>query len=414
MLSKKDHINHLGFKNDGYDYTQHLKEIGGGVFIDRSGAQLPSSSLLGKIVEEKEFELPDDLFSSGVELDRDYEAITISHDLMDEDIRAALFDDCDENGEKFEELQDDFIVEAMADNGDKDFDFDAHIARLIARSENLIEPAKKRNAHFADDVDEEFYLEEGEEVEEDEDADNNSKDGSAVAPISQGDRDFLEKQFAQTIAEYDDSDIGYLSDAESEVDGIIDLDGQDALLEAALDSFLRDQEESAGLERTVHKREEGASTSADSSSSSSSTVSDEGAVDFHSEYMAQKALQMDAADVIHSLTSQPADKAVEVCQEYLREVKLESEWDCETVLSTYSLLENHPTLITDPLSKGGSRRRGSASAQSLSSGVESVSASLSRFKAPMTRRLFSSLIFLVIFIVNKNMKAVLRRLLHPS
>ena len=28
LRATKDHINALGFKNDGYDYSQHLKEMG--------------------------------------------------------------------------------------------------------------------------------------------------------------------------------------------------------------------------------------------------------------------------------------------------------------------------------------------------------------------------------------------------
>ena len=33
----RDHINSLGFKNDGYDYSQHLKVMGGGVFVGADG-----------------------------------------------------------------------------------------------------------------------------------------------------------------------------------------------------------------------------------------------------------------------------------------------------------------------------------------------------------------------------------------
>jgi len=51
---------------------------------------------------------------------------------MDKDIRSALFDGFDEEGE-FEELQDDFMAQVMAEPEDPDFDFDAHIAMLIAR-----------------------------------------------------------------------------------------------------------------------------------------------------------------------------------------------------------------------------------------------------------------------------------------
>lgn len=39
------------------------------------------------------------------------------------------------------------------------------------------------------------------------------------------------------------------------------------------------------------------------------------------------------------------------CQEYLRETKPEEQWDCETILTTYSTLDNHPTVIKDTNSK---------------------------------------------------------------
>ena len=34
------------------------------------------------------------------------------------------------------------------------------------------------------------------------------------------------------------------------------------------------------------------------------------------------------------------------CQEYLREEKEVADWDCETVLTTYSTLDNHPSLLS--------------------------------------------------------------------
>ena len=37
------------------------------------------------------------------------------------------------------------------------------------------------------------------------------------------------------------------------------------------------------------------------------------------------------------------------CQEYLRDVRVDEKWDCETILSTYSTMENHPTVINDVL-----------------------------------------------------------------
>jgi hypothetical protein len=51
---------------------------------------------------------------------------------MDSDLKAALFGEEDEGGE-FEELADDFITECMKEPEVPDFDFDAHIANLIAK-----------------------------------------------------------------------------------------------------------------------------------------------------------------------------------------------------------------------------------------------------------------------------------------
>lgn len=92
----------MGFKNDGYDYSQHMKEMGGGSFIGKNGGARPD---YGNAVD-----LPADVLPSVGELDRRLEAVTISHELMDEDLRAALFNEDDGEGD-FEELLDDFITD---------------------------------------------------------------------------------------------------------------------------------------------------------------------------------------------------------------------------------------------------------------------------------------------------------------
>ena len=51
---------------------------------------------------------------------------------MDADLRAALFEDDGEEGE-FEALDDDFVLQVMQEPEVPDFDFDAHIAALIAK-----------------------------------------------------------------------------------------------------------------------------------------------------------------------------------------------------------------------------------------------------------------------------------------
>lgn len=110
---------------------------GGGTFISKSGKHGTALDLATiSRVEGPTVELPEDCLPSLNKLDRHLEAITINHstykplpllmhlcavphcaslsylyvDLMDRDIKAALFDDEDEEGE-FEELQDDFVLE---------------------------------------------------------------------------------------------------------------------------------------------------------------------------------------------------------------------------------------------------------------------------------------------------------------
>jgi uncharacterized protein (DUF2267 family) len=52
---------------------------------------------------------------------------------MDADLRDALFEDIDDEEGAFETLDDDFVLQVMQEPEIPDFDFDAHIAALIAR-----------------------------------------------------------------------------------------------------------------------------------------------------------------------------------------------------------------------------------------------------------------------------------------
>ena len=38
LLTMGSHVTELGFKNDGYDYSKHLKEMGGGYFVGTDGS----------------------------------------------------------------------------------------------------------------------------------------------------------------------------------------------------------------------------------------------------------------------------------------------------------------------------------------------------------------------------------------
>eukprot|EP01035_Chromulina_nebulosa_P016837 gene16837-22322_t len=326
---KGDHINHLGFKNDGYDYSRHIKEVDGGKFVGLNGELLERPVV-------KEIEIPEDLLPSAEEFDRNLEAIVISDKYMDEDIRNALDFDGDEDGE-FEELDDDFVIQAMAEPEVPDFDFDAHIARLIANSEKDIGYVPAR-VHFTDDEEDDDDFLEDEEGNE-----SSSQDNQKVSDIQQA---IIDEQFEKMLEEYEDDD----EDDEDE-EGMIDINENAEYLDDALNEFIENQKlekEYDGLVRqhpmerlsrqTINKDDEDQNI-------------DIKQLQKNSLIEAEK-LQNEASIIISEVIegiSKPADPWETV--EYLKTVKTKNEWDCETILTTYSTLDNHPSVIKDEFSK---------------------------------------------------------------
>ena len=146
------HVTPLGFKNDGYDYEQHLKVGGGGHFIASDGTV--SLAPTQEIVE-----LPEEVLPSNMEdLERDLGAITIGDEFMDDDLRDALFN-LEEKEDEYEELDDDFVTQVLEEPKVNDFDYDAHIANLIKKSERQLGGENIRGWDDNDEGDlEEFSL----------------------------------------------------------------------------------------------------------------------------------------------------------------------------------------------------------------------------------------------------------------
>mmetsp|Transcript_18066 Transcript_18066/g.39326 ORF Transcript_18066/g.39326 Transcript_18066/m.39326 type:complete len:639 (+) Transcript_18066:158-2074(+) len=365
-VGRRDHVDELGFANDGYDYSQHLRELGSGHFIPAAGqAALDLTTMRS---QSRAVELPEDCMPSVALLERGLEAITINGDLMDADIRDALFGDCDEEGD-FEELQDDFVMQAMQEPDEPDFDFDAHIQLLIARSEQQLGLNSAVNDKFKKGV--HFEGEEDEEDEEDEDfpdelldveylasaararAEKNwGKDKNAVGPLSAEAREALESQFESLLEEYEDEELGYLDDLnEEDIGGNIGLEEVEAsgALQEALDEYLQEQKDSIFQEGTNVKKGDRGSIH----TPKSRKIEEEKAeAEFTAELgrqarVEQEERQKACGEEVRDLLAAGKDKGIETCQSYLAEVRIEEEWDCETILSTYSTLDNHPTLIKD-------------------------------------------------------------------
>eukprot|EP00602_Paraphysomonas_sp_CaronLab_P007295 CAMPEP_0185035276 /NCGR_PEP_ID=MMETSP1103-20130426/26359_1 /TAXON_ID=36769 /ORGANISM="Paraphysomonas bandaiensis, Strain Caron Lab Isolate" /LENGTH=513 /DNA_ID=CAMNT_0027572283 /DNA_START=227 /DNA_END=1768 /DNA_ORIENTATION=+ len=361
----KDHITPLGFKNDGYDYSQHLKEMGGGNFIGRDGSvrALPPS----KIVD-----LPPDALPSEAEFDRRLEAITISNEFMDEDLEKALFEA--EEGD-FEELLDDFVETAMAEPETPDFDYDAHIAALIARSEGQMMGGVAPRG-WSDDEDDEVSSYDGASDYAGSTTDKKVRHGKLPEEYMRT----VEEQFEKTLEEYNDENIGDLEDeAEDEhMQGNIDLDGDNELLVAALDEFLLEAEDEK-LATGVSSYKKGSRAIGEDPSA---TSDDADQIDEAELVKRVQEFTIESTEAVEEDGSD-ADKDIEelmTCQEYLREERVEEQWDCETILSTYSTLDNHPARIQKEVSNKKKKKRskkadGTDDASSVMSGTSYAASS---------------------------------------
>ena len=121
-------------------------------------------------------------------------------------------------------------------------------------------------------------------------------------------------------------------------EGAIDVNVPNEAFNQALDEFIREERDSQlvdgvrapakGLRRILALEP---------------VSEDERPPDIRSEYERQIEAQTAFAEAMAQLSDDHQD--IETCQDYLRHEEEREEWDCETILSTYSTLDNHPSLI---------------------------------------------------------------------
>lgn len=285
------------FYQDDYDYLQHLKPR-----TDPHLEPLPShiTVIEAKKPEKKKFgklTLPSEVFASGYEEDEGLLnlAMPVSGPRpdWDPDIVAALDDAIDLN-DPDNILEDDFILIA---NG--------HI-----REESDIEDTKPRPADYYPSDEDDFSDQYGgfsDEEDETKSKFSNYSMTSSVIRRTQG-LCLLDDRFDKIMEEYDDDEIGALD--HEEVSGEKDLN--DPLLESIKSQLLDDGQEK-GEEFKITRNK----VSFDLSEDKKSSDEEEGFV---------------------KIAENPKEQ-----------------WDCESILSTYSNLYNHPTLIKEASKKPGNK-----------------------------------------------------------
>ncbi|CAM9643596.1 unnamed protein product [Scytosiphon promiscuus] len=364
----RDHINALGLPNDGYDYEQHLKSMGGGTFVSKGGKvqHFAESNTQGARGGAAKATIPEEALPSGETLDRQLEAVTISEKVMDSDMRRALAPgladvieeyDSDEDGEG-NLLDDDFVMQAagagdvralLVDsapvsekreggreetretqrNGENEvlipsfnsnrsnegFDFEAHMARLMeARSDD------------SGEIDE-ALLEGG------------SSAFLAAFPLLFGAYFFglcprITRVYVvclQTLAEYDSDEWGELEEDDNRVQGKWDVEKHN-YANTCLDEFLASKEDARWTEGVERLRPElrGIATATLAIDRTATAAAEAAAGDSSAAPVAAAG-----GGALHDM---------EHHNEYLRD-KPADQWDCETIVSTYTNLDNHPSVL---------------------------------------------------------------------
>jgi hypothetical protein len=139
---------------------------------------------------------------------------------------------------------------------------------------------------------------------------------------------------------------------DEEFQGEIDVnDTEDPMLKQALDSFLQDQIDRK-YARGINSKKGDRSTI--NLAKKQDEEVDPASLDIKKEKLEQELLQKEWEEQIKEIDkNEKNDKVEDVINSvaYLKETKVYEEWDCETIISTYSTLDNHPTLVKDPKTK---------------------------------------------------------------
>jgi protein LTV1 len=355
--------------DDGYDYSQHLKTMGGGAFIASNGKVCSSNAeVFNRVV------LPDEVF--GTEEEGRHraamEAVALDDRDLPSDVRAALRgaeDGARSDDDDFEELQDDFCAEAAKEpEGPSEtiFDFDAHCAALIAKArargqqhDHLRRGRRNPDEQIdlgavgASDSESDWEFTTDEEEEEGGSSGSGGSSGAdgsivsvpSVPSVPRAPARFIDDHFDVVIGQYDDDELGDLDEDEA-CEGHMDIDS--ARVAELLDDFLEEHGEEVSryhakpvqdgvdiageagvaamrdLDEDAQRRVVSRSTRVVKEILSTSATQDGRAWDEEEVGMGDRDLDMNAMF-----------PAKEVPQ-----------WDCETIVSTYSNLDNHPAVIS--------------------------------------------------------------------
>jgi protein LTV1 len=352
----KTELSSAGFVDD-YDYEKHKKPISGtGDFFGSDGKRSNANSdFRSKNIEEEIIN----------EVERQLDSIALTPECMDDDIAQALFGDFDEDD--FEELNDEFVLDAAKEpesSDDSPFDFASHIRGLMDKAKmeseatnqlsTIHEQGKQDTDFFSkakplgyDDDDSEYY----------DGADWEIEGTPGVVPkLSEVEEKAMCDKFNATLLEYDSDDLGEGYDDEGAM-GAKPLEG-DVQVEAALDEYLLQKSDDIFMQGSRHYMDGNNKGGNGFSALVGTKMIPVKELD-NMNILPQDNIQpieavLGEADNILGIgrAAPPAEEIFIDGKSYFSE-KMRNPWDCESILSTYSNLDNNPSTI----GAGGRRRR---------------------------------------------------------
>ncbi|KAL7461440.1 hypothetical protein ACHAXS_001858 [Conticribra weissflogii] len=399
-------------------YSKYTKPIrGAGTYIANSavhgGSGGDENDVLGGLLTDPSKNHLDTALEEAMavhEVGRMLDSIALTPDCMEEDVARALFEEYEEG--EFEEILDDFCLTANMEPEEEDevddggngmgsggFNFEEHIRQLMEKArakENGEDDGtgreleddfflgrtplhKQRELDDEDDYDDDAVFDGGldryggyEEEEEDGDSLDREFSGGNVHASSNSnsnreEQKLAEKKFEETLLEYDSDSIGDLDDECEDIVGSRPLEG-DAQLEAALDEFLTEKRDEILVEGTRHltKRCGGSGYSAlvgktmvpakELNAESNHNNTETLLINMEE---SKRQLEKDLADADAILANPEMDLPPEEIlidgKSYFSETP-RNPWDCESILSTYSNLDNNPVVIGRESSSRRKRR----------------------------------------------------------
>lgn len=308
MNQLRSKLDHLGLLD--VDHEQYLKPISThGTFLTRNGTtvQLVEGGSNNNNDNTTSFQAEDALLEVKNDL---VDNIALNADCMDDDIAAALFgDDLDD----FEELDDEFVMQAASDvpNSDNDtdaFDYEAHIRELLAKTQTVVESQDTYFDHLAPIS------------EQTDDAVTNH----VLPKLSPEEEKALCEKFEQTLLEYASTDEEEEED-DYEIRGTRDLE-TDQMLRTAIDSFGVEKEDDILMPGNPSKTRQ--------------------RLQYQTEDVRPVHEILSEADATLSVPkAQPPPEDVLIDGKSYYTERERNPWDCESILSTYSNLDNNPVSI---------------------------------------------------------------------